>query len=883
MDIIDIRCMRGPNVWSTRKHQLVILTLDLDEFEELPTHRIDGFYERLRLAMPSLQSHYCSEGHEGGFFERVKDGTWMGHVVEHIALEMQTLAGMDCGFGRTRGTGQYGIYQVVFQYQCERAGILAAERAVAMVVALAAGQRFNLQHTVNELSTIFYQDKPGPSTDSILTACRARNIPVIRLNEDNLVQLGFGSRQQRIEATLTQRTSHMAVELAGNKFTCKQTLADAGIPVPPGLEVCDLPALFEAIDKIGFPLVVKPLDSNQGKGVTTNIKDKDGALEAYNWAMLFAEKVIVERYMEGFDYRLLVIGHRLKAAAKRTPASVFGDGISTIRELIHQTNLDPRRGEGHQNLLTSIAIDTALDSHLQAQGLTLDSVIASDQQVIVSDAANLSKGGTSEDVTDALHPEIAGMAEHISRIVGLDICGVDIIATDITQPLDHSGTSVIEVNASPGFRMHLSPLAGKPRNVGADVVDMLFPPGANARIPIIAVTGTNGKTTTTRLTAHLMGQQGDCVGYTTTDGIYVDGRITHAGDCTGPESAQKILTNPNIDVAVLETARGGILRAGLGFDQCDVGVITNIASDHLGMNGIETLEDMARVKSVIAHAVRPGGYAVLNAENEECIKIAAALDCHVAFFSINPSNEHVLAHTCEGCLACVYQDGYITIIDANETIQVESVANIPAALGGKCYFMIENILAAVLAAYCQGARLTNIRKGLSTFQISEQSTPGRLNHFHFRKFEMLVDYAHNPHGMRALGQYLETIESSGRLGIITGVGDRRDEDIRELGKIAATYFDEIIIRLDEDLRGRDKEELVNLIRQGILSNKPFCRIRVIGDELEAIRFAIRHSRPGQLIVLLAEKVKDSIALVKKFKQLEGRSQRVERLMAVTTN
>lgn len=731
MEIVEIRCMRGPNVWSTRKYKLVVATLDLGEFEELPTHRIDGFYERLQMAMPSLQSHHCSEGREGGFFERVKDGTWMGHVVEHIALELQTLAGMDCGFGRTRGTGKYGMYHVVFQYQCERAGILAAERAVAMVQALAGGQRFNVQHTVNELRTIFYQDKFGPSTDSIVHAARAKNIPVIALNKDSLVQLGYGGRHQRIEATLTQRTSYMAVELAGNKFTCKQVLARAGMPVPHGVEVSGEDELSKAIEEIGFPLVVKPLDSNQGKGVTTNVKDREAALEAYNWAMLFAEKVIVEKYVEGSDYRLLVIGHRLKAAAKRTPASVFGDGMSTIRELIHQTNLDPRRGEGHQNLLTSISIDTALDTHLRAQGLTLDSVIASDEQVIVSDAANLSKGGTSEDVTDALHPEIARMAEHISRIVGLDICGVDIMATDITQPLDLSGTAVIEVNASPGFRMHLSPLAGKPRNVGADVVDMLFPPGANARIPVIAVTGTNGKTTTTRLTAHLMGQQGDCVGYTTTDGIYIDGRLIDQGDCTGPESAHKILTNPTIDVAVLETARGGILRAGLGFDQCDVAVITNIASDHLGLDGIETLEDMARVKGVIAHAVKPDGYAVLNAESEQCLAIAAELECPVAYFSINPNNAHILAHTCDGCLACVYEDGFITIIDAGERTQVESVANIPAALGGKCHFIIENILAAVLAAYCQGARLSHIRKGLTTFQISEQSTPGRLNHFHF--------------------------------------------------------------------------------------------------------------------------------------------------------
>jgi cyanophycin synthetase len=568
---------------------------------------------------------------------------------------------------------------------------------------------------------------------------------------------------------------------------------------------------------------------------------------------------------------MLVIGNKFCAAAKRTPAMVFGDGISTIRELINQTNLDPRRGDGHENKLTRIIVDEMLQAHLESQNLSLDSVLPSDVNVTVSDAANLSKGGTSEDVTDQIHPEIVLMAERVAKLIGLDICGIDVITEDITKPLYASGTSVIEVNASPGFRMHLYPSLGKPRNVGEAVVEMLFPNQETGRIPIIAVTGTNGKTTTTRITAHLMKQTGACVGYTTTDGIYVDDFMVEEGDCTGPASAGLILKDPTVDIAVLETARGGLLRSGLAFDQCDVGIITNVAEDHLGLKDIHTLEQMVHVKATVAESVRLDGLAILNADNDESYGIRERLKCKIGLFSMNPENDRVLAHMRDGGLACIYEEGEIRLVNGSAKITVADVQSIPATFNGKCRFMIENILASVLAAYSQGVGVHLLARGLYTFQVSDETTPGRLNHFHFKNFDFLVDYAHNPHGMLALGQYLENLPATSKLGIITGIGDRRDEDIRELGKVVASIFNEVIIRLDQDLRGRKHHEIVELVRHGIMAVNPFCKVEVIKDELQAITHAIRNSRPGQLIVLTTDKIKYAISSVKGFKELDERT------------
>ncbi|WP_247232081.1 cyanophycin synthetase [Telluribacter sp. SYSU D00476] len=878
MKIVDIRCMRGPSYWSVKRHKLIVMRLDLEELEECPTNLIPGFHDRIQTLLPSLHSHECSEGHPGGFFERVKDGTWMGHVIEHIALEIQTLAGMDCGFGRTRSTGEHGVYNVVFEFKEEKAGVHAARCAVAIAQALINDQPYDIQADVEELKRLYESEKLGPSTSAIVEACVRKGIPHIRLNDDSYVQLGYGSKQKRIEATITSQTSSLAVEIASNKALTKEILSSAGIPVPEGVVIKDESELCDAVKQVGFPLVIKPLDGNHGRGVTTDIRDGESALDAFRLAREHSEEVIVERFIVGSDYRLLVINYKLRAAARRTPACIVGDGTSTIQQLIDKANQDPRRGEGHQNVLTKIVVDATTLSLLQDQELTLDSVVEAGQEVLLKKAANLSMGGTATDVTDKLHPEIVFMAERAARAIGLDVCGIDMMALNIARPLKESGAAIMEVNAAPGFRMHTHPTEGQARDVGGYVADMLFPEGTTSRIPIISVTGTNGKTTTTRLTAHLMQQTGNCVGYTTTDGIYICNHLIEEGDCTGPDSARTILKDPAVDVAVLECARGGLLRSGLAFDQCDASIVTNVAADHLGLKDINSLEEMAYVKAVIPETVKKDGYAILNADNDYTYAMRERLKCRIALFSMHADNERILEHTKAGGMACVFEDNYITLLVGSEKIRVESVMNIPATFEGKCRFMIENALGAVLAAYTQGVSVDLIAQGLRSFEISAENTPGRMNMFHFKDFDVLIDYAHNPHGLSALGQYLHQVPATSKVGIITGVGDRRDEDIRALGMVAAQVFDEVIIRVDEDLRGRKTQEIINLIKRGIRAINPSRKIRVIQDELQAVNYAIRHVKPGNVIVLLTEKVSQSVSLVREFMELDkqyGLTRKVE--------
>jgi cyanophycin synthetase len=888
MKIIDIRALKGPNYWSIRRPKLIVMRLDLEKLEEFPSNKIDGFYERLRALIPSLYTHECSEGRPGGFFYRVEQGTWMGHIIEHIALEIQTLAGIDCGFGRTRSTGEYGVYNVAFAYQEERAGLYAAHCAVNIAQALIAGKDYDLQADIAYLHQLYEADRLGPSTSAIVNACLQKGIPYLRLDNDSTVQLGYGARQKRIQATVSSQTSSIAVELAADKSETKRRLSQANIPVPTGEVIRTEDELWDVRNRLDFPLVIKPLDGNHGRGVTTNIQTTESLLAAFQMAKLHGEAVLVEQYVTGNDYRLLVIDYKLCAVAQRIPARVIGDGSSTIRQLVNQVNSDCRRGEGHVNLLTKITIDEASLNLLAEQRLTVNSVLPAGQELYLKKTANLSTGGTSVDVTDVVHPEIRSMAERTARIIGLDICGIDLIAQNITHSLKKSGATIIEVNAGPGFRMHTHPSEGQSRDVGKAVADMLFPemsagismpgastqgtsmPGASTlgRIPIIAVTGTNGKTTTTRLTQHLIRLAGYAVGFTTTEGVYIDNSLIEEGDCTGPQSALKVLLDPSVEVAVLECARGGMLRSGLAFDQCDVGIVTNVAADHLGLRDINSIEDMARVKAIVAESVKKDGYAVLNADNTYTYAMRQDLHCHVALFSMNPTNERVVAHYRAGGLVAVYEDEYITIRCSDERIRVEHVNNIPLAFEGKAPFMIENVLAAVLAAYCQNLPVTLIAQGLRSFIPSFENTPGRMNLFCFQNYCVLVDYAHNPHGLAALGDYIKRVNFVHKVGILTGVGDRRDEDIIALGRIAAPLFDEIIIRFDEDSRGRDTCQIADLIRQGIWEvdrNKP---IQIIPDELAALTYALEHVRESTMIVHLSDKIHRSVELVREFKELE---------------
>ncbi|RYY94835.1 MAG: cyanophycin synthetase, partial [Chitinophagaceae bacterium] len=797
MKILELKVLRGPNYWSVRRPKLIQMKLDLEELEEKPTNHIHGFRERIEQLLPSMIEHRCSEGTRGGFFHRVEEGTWMGHVVEHIALELQTLAGMNCGFGRTRGTGEKeGVYYVVFNYEEEEAGTYAAKAAVRIAQALTDGTPYDLEKDIQELREIREETRLGPSTSSIVNEALKRNIPFIRLNRHSLVQLGYGVHQKRIRATIASTTSSIAVDLAGDKEDTKMLLEAAEVPVPKGVIIRNEAELREAIDDLGYPLVLKPVDGNHGKGATTNINNLDMALKALDEAQRYGRSVICERFITGFDFRLLVINYKFVCAARRTPASVWGDGKSSIQQLIDEVNKDPRRGYGHEKVLTQITIDNFTWKMLHDKGYTLDTVPAEGEEVWLKPTANLSTGGTSTDVTEEVHPANIFMAERIAKIIGLDICGIDIMAPSLSEPVSENGGAILEVNAAPGFRMHVEPSEGLPRNVAEPVVDMLFPQGADGRIPIIAITGTNGKTTTTRITAAIVRAAGRKVGYTTSDGIYIQNQMMMSGDTTGPVSAQFVLKDPTVDFAVLECARGGILRGGLGFRQCDVAIVTNIAEDHLGLGGINSVEQMARVKQVVPETVCDKGYAILNADDDLVYRMKKDLSCKIALFSMREDNPRVIEHCANGGKACVFENGYVTIVKDSWKVRVLPVKDIPVTYGGKALHNIANVLPAVMATYLfKAISIEDIRHALRTFEPSGVLTPGRLNFFHLRKCTFLADFAHNPHGVQLLKDFVDQLNYPQKIGIITGTGDRRDEDIRAIGSISAGAFDRIIIRM----------------------------------------------------------------------------------------
>ncbi len=868
MKILDIKCMKGPNVWSIRRHKLIVVKLDLEELEQSPTNLIPGFPERLEAMFPSMYSHRCSEDHEGGFFKRVKEGTWMGHVMEHIALEIQTLAGMDCGFGRTRSTAVEGVYHVVFSYMEEKVGIYAAKSALRVCEALIKGVSYNLEEDIQDMRELRERERLGPSTGSLVEEAISRGIPYIRLNRHSLVQLGYGVNQKRIQATVSSTTSNIAVEIACDKEETKNLLEQAGIPIAKGTIVYDEDDLVDAIRSVGFPIVLKPVNGNHGRGITTNIKTREEAIEALAQAKRISRAVICEKYIVGFDFRLLVINYKLVAAAKRTPACVTGNGKSSIQQLIDTVNADPRRGYGHEKVLTAIKVDDMTMSILKERQLTLDSVLQKDEILYLKTTANLSTGGTATDVTDLVHPNNIFMAERIARIIGLDICGIDIMSPDLTTPIQENGGAVLEVNAGPGFRMHIAPTDGLPRNVAEPVMDMLYPPGSTARIPIIAITGTNGKTTTTRLMAHMVKTMGYKVGFTTTDGIYIQNMMLQKGDCTGPVSAEFVLKDPTVDFAVLETARGGILRAGLGFHTCDIGIVTNIAADHLGLQDIHTLEDLARVKSVVIESIRPQGTAILNADDDLVYAMRKNLHCNVVLFSMDENNVRIAEHCNKGGLACIAENGYITICKGTWKIRVDKIVNIPLTYRGKAMFMIQNILPTVLAGFIRGFKIEEIRLALETFIPSPTQTPGRLNIFSFRNFEVMIDYAHNPAGFEAIGKFLERVEATEKVGVIAGVGDRRDEDIMSLGRLSAKIFDEIILRQDKNLRGRSDTEIIDLMVKGIHSVDPNKKYRIIPKESEAIDYAIANAKKGSFITICSDVIPDALEQVMKYKEKE---------------
>ncbi len=867
MKILQTQTLRGPNYWSIRRSKLILVRLDLEALADSPSDTLPGFYDGLVAVLPSLEEHFCSPGCRGGFLSRVQEGTMMGHILEHVALELQTLADMPVGFGRTRETATPGVYQVVIEYQNEEAGRYAARAALRLCQSLVDTGTYpkeELEKDLDDLLKLRAESVLGASTEALVREAESRGIPWTQLETCDLFQLGYGKFQKRVQAALTSHSNILGVELACNKENTKNILSHMGVPVPLGSVIYSFSELEQTIDRLGgFPIVIKPLDGNHGRGITIDIQSWDNAEVAYDRAREVSSGVIVEHFYQGRDHRILVVNHKVVAVAERVPAHVIGNGVDTIAALVELENQDSRRGEGHDNMLTHILLDNATDEMLTRQGYTLDTILPPDQVCYLRATANLSTGGIAIDRTDEIHPDTLWMAERVSRIIDLDVVGIDVITTDITKTLAEADGVIVEVNAAPGLRMHVSPCQGVGRNVAAPILSMLFPPGVPTRVPIVAVTGTNGKTTTTRLIAHIFSQVYDAVGFTTTDGIYIGSHLVEKGDTTGPQSAQIILQDPTVDIAVLETARGGILRSGLAFQHCDVGVVLNVAADHLGLGDINTIDQMAKVKAVIAEAVHVDGYAVLNADDERVAAMAEYVPGKIAYFSMDAESALVRSHIQRGGVAAVLKEGYLSILQQDWVHRIEKVEKVPLTLGGLAPFMIANALAASLAAFVQGVNVEAIRAALRSFRASAEQTPGRMNLFNLGRYHALVDYAHNPAGYEAVGSFVKNW-SGPAIGVVGGPGDRRDEDLIELGALSATFFEQIIVKEDDDNRGRPRGNTAEMIVKGIqatpLNGAPVPHtVQLV--ETEAIEWALDNAPENALVVIFPDSVSRAIALI----------------------
>jgi cyanophycin synthetase len=864
--VLERLALMGPNLYA--QFPCIKWKIDIGPFEERPTNTIDGFYDRLKATLPSLVEHRCSEGVRGGFLSRVHDGTWLGHVMEHCAIELQNLAGISAGFGRARSADGPGIYNVIYECEERSTGIMAGELAIELLESLIADEPFPVEEHVHALRRKYERNSLGPSTKAIVDAAAKRNIPFMRLDELNLVQLGYGANAKKIQATIASTTRYLGVDIAGDKDKTKTILGFHGIPVPGGDVTRHLDEAIEIANRIGWPVVVKPLDASQGRGIVTNIHNEEELRIAFEGAKSHRQLVVVERYLPGKDFRLLVINQKFVAAAERVPAHVIGDGEHTIAQLIDVANQDPRRGEGHEKVLTRIKIDSTTLRLLHLRGLTVESVPPQGELVQLKTTANLSTGGTSIDVTDRVHPANIELAERIACLVDLDIAGIDVVAPSIETPVVENGGGIVEVNAAPGFRMHLAPTEGKPRPVGEAVVDMLFPPGCESRIPIITITGTNGKTTTARLCAHIAKMAGKNVGLTTSDGIYIRNQLVQKGDTTGPNSAQVVLRDPSVNFAVLETARGGILRAGVAYDWSSAAIVTNIAEDHLGLRDVHTLEDLARVKAVTVERVKSEGYAILNAEDEMTPIIREQANCRVAFFSLDPQNPTFREHVAENGLGATLDNGWVMLYENGIRIPLTEVRNVPITFGGKARFNIANALAAVLATFATNIHVSDIVSGLQSFFQSPTTTPGRVNIIDFDGFRVMIDYAHNPHGLAAVSELASALRRNRLICVIGLPGDRRNEDIRAAARIVGQHFDRVIVRDDLDLRGRKPGEVAGVIREGLMAGGlKETQIVERREEAEAIALAVTEAQPGDLVVYIADKPEIAAGYVEDLRQV----------------
>ncbi|AMM23954.1 cyanophycin synthetase [Variovorax sp. PAMC 28711] len=846
MEVTRIRALRGPNLWSRHTTIEAIVTCEGDENA---VERLPGFEARLRALFPNIgELHPIVLGHPLA----------LAHVLENAAMALQAQAGCAVNFGHTAPTPEAGVYQVTVQYSEESVGRRAVALAEELINAALHNNAFDADAAVAELRDEDESERLGPSTGSIVDAAVARGIPYRRLTRGSLVQFGWGSKQRRIQAAEIDSTSGVAESIAQDKELTKQLLNAAGVPVPLGRPVADADDAWAAAQDIGLPVVIKPQDGNQGKGVTVNITSREQLVAAYDSAAHYGE-VMVEKFLPGFDFRLLVVGDKLVAAARRDPPQVIGDGTCTVRQLVDTVNLDPRRGVGHATSLTKIRLDDIAIGRLESQGLTPDSVPARGQRVVLRNNANLSTGGSATDVTDTVHPEIAARAVDAAQMVGLDICGVDMVCENVLRPLEEQHGGVVEVNAAPGLRMHISPSFGRGRAVGEAVMDTLYAQGDNGRIPVVAVTGTNGKTTTARLINHLLASSGLRTGMTNTDGVYVDGRQTDSGDCSGPKSARNVLMHPDVDAAVFEVARGGVLREGLGFDRCQVAVVTNIGSgDHLGLNYITTVEDLAVLKRVIVRNVSDDGHAVLNAADPIVAAMAAGCPGRVIFFAADRQHAVMATHRAQG-KRTVYVDQDVLVAAEGSWRERIPLRDVPITRGGSIGFQVDNVMASVAAAWAVGLDWDTIRSGLASFMNDAAGVPGRFNVMAYRGATVIADYGHNTDAMRALVSAVDTMPAHKRSVVISGAGDRRDSDIRDQTAILGQAFDDVILYQDAAQRGRADGEVMALLRQGLQGASRTRHIEEIRGEFIAIDTALARLQPGDLSLILVDQVEEALA------------------------
>ena len=855
MEVSRIRALRGPNLWS--RHTAIEAIVSCNESER-DISNLPGFEDRLRERFPAIALLQASVGN---------DVVSMAHAVEYAALGLQAQAGCPVTFSRTTHTQEAGVYQVVVEYSEEPVGRLAFELALELCRAAVDDHGFDSATALKRLRELDEDVRLGPSTGSIVYAAVARNIPYRRLTEGSMVQFGWGSKQRRIQAAETDQTSAVAESIAQDKELTKRLLHSAGIPVPTGRPVDDAADAWAAACEVGCPVVVKPQDGNQGKGVAVNLTTREQVEAAYAIAAKISDEVLVERFLPGQDYRILVVGNKLVAAARREPPMVIGDGEHTVRQLVDRVNRDPRRGEGHATSLTKIRFDDIALARLAEDGLTAESIPAKAQRVILRNNANLSTGGTATDVTDDVHPDFAARAVAAAQMVGLDIAGVDIVCSNVLRPLEEQGGGIVELNAAPGLRMHLQPSYGKGRAVGEAIVANMFADGDDARIPLVSVSGTNGKTTTVRLIASILSQNGYRVGMTSTDGVYIQGKRIDTGDCSGPKSAKNVLFHPDVDAAVLETARGGVLREGLGFDRSDVAVVTNIGKgDHLGLSYISTVEDLSVVKRVIVQNVKPDtGVAVLNAADPMVARMADSCPGQVTFFARDRNHPVMAMHRAQG-KRIIYKEGNEIIASEGAFTHSIPLADIPVTANGTIGFQIENAMAAVGAGWGLGLEWKVIHAGLASFVTDAESAPGRFNLFNYRGATLIADYGHNPDAIQALVNAVDSMPNPPgckRSVVISGAGDRRDEDIRQQTEILGDAFDQVILYQDQCQRGRADGEVLALLQQGLKNAKRTKEIKEIHGEFLAIDTALESLKSGDLCLILIDQIDEALAHIAK--------------------